>query len=222
MKRTRNPKTKSLPSKAAPKGNGHRTNGKRSKFQMEEDISFVAQYLGKGLSVPQIHKLHKEWRKEYKLTERTIFNDANEALDRWRKLSHEAIDIEKGRHLLKLENIERTAWEKLEADRGEVTVTEAKEEMVGGSVQVSKKIRKQIQSTSPVDWMRVVQWALEQRAKILGLYAPLQMDGGGDIVLGDKVENNTPTVNIQINSTKGMEELTDFPVVDVNPEKLQG
>jgi len=86
----------------------------------------------------------------------------------------EQMSANKSIELAKISLVERTAWERFEAaEPGEVREVIEKGLLEGGSrPRIVKEAVAKVTRTGAAAWLQIVQWCVEQRLRIHGLYAP--------------------------------------------------
>ncbi len=190
---------------------------KRTIEQREADLAFVADALVKGWAQRTIAEaLTKE--RPYTVTRDVVKKDVAEVTTRWRLLCVDDVDSLKAEHLAKLLMLERKAWERIEAlEQGAVREVARKTKYDGKkreSTGATKTIDKR--DTTAV-WLRAIQYCLTERAKILGLYAPVRLDAKGAALNFGTINNNTQNnvdVNVTITTAEPLDALTNYEVVD--------
>lgn len=191
--------------------------GKRTIDQKEQDLAIVSAMLFQGRTHQEIAdhlcELHHD---EGWITRSNVSRDADLLLRRWRELSTGDIADAKGRELAKLDAIERKAWEFIDGAAGKTTTlynvrklkADAKKGLTSGHG--GKKETMQVGH-----WLHMVRWAAERRAKLLGLDAPLKIEGTGEGLAGMLGGAGLVQVNINVGTPKQQNELINFPVLDL-------
>lgn len=151
---------------------------KRTEGQRELDLLFIQTLYVRGDTLRHIaRQLNAE--RPYSLSHQTIANDVNDLLNRWRKAMVEKIDELQAAELLRINGVEREAWEAWERskDKREKTLAETKTGKGSGKDQ-----RTQITSETLIGdprFLEKVQWCINKRCEILGLDAPRRLQHTG-------------------------------------------
>lgn len=200
--------------------------------QKEADLATVADLLTKGWThhniAVELCRIHGD---EKYISRSSVTEDANLLLRRWRQYSALTMDEMKGEHLARLQKLEAYAWERLETlmtGGASKTTSKVMERHDGirrrGEVKpprVVSKAETKGNADTTATWVRTIQWCSEQRAKILGLYAPLRLAAGGG---GDGGHMDTGgaavTLTLNISSEKTLQELTAFPILEAEVETV--
>lgn len=157
------------------------TGPKRTKFQREQDLEYIARLYLAGSTQRRIAELLGAER-EYQLSQQQISNDLREVQRRWQESSLRDFDQLKAQELAKIDDLERTyreAWE--------VSTKPRKRQKSGRVVRSGDG---QGDKTSPErdtaelvtedqvgnpKFLEGIQWCIERRCSILGLDSPTKI-----------------------------------------------
>jgi hypothetical protein len=146
---------------------------KRTRFQRELDLACIT-------------KMHLEGRSQYEiaaelnLSQPAICRDLAEVRRRWREASLIDINEAKQRELARIDLLEREYWQAWERSQEDMIKTHsARDDREGDRVSVTREPR----DGNPA-FLSGVQWCVEQRCKILGIYevAKLNLDWRSAVV----------------------------------------
>jgi hypothetical protein len=132
---------------------------KRSRFQRELDLTRIARMHLEGMSQYEIAA-------ELGLSQPAICRDLAEVNRRWRESSLTDLGEAKARELAKIDNMEQTAWKAWDESREESVRRRMEDSALRGK---SSSITKETRVGNPA-FLSTVQWCIEQRCKILGIY----------------------------------------------------
>lgn len=155
---------------------------RRSKIQREADLLQVAQWYCQGLTQLEIGN-------RLGLTQQQISYDIRLLIARWQASASALIDELKGAELMRINNLEREAWVAFEASKGpqviEIERIKSAAKLAGrgqgrgrqgpGSLIPTFLETRTETGSGDVAWLRVIQWCISERCKILGLYAPAKV-----------------------------------------------
>lgn len=200
---------------------------KRTLFQHEEDLAFIAEHFLRGLNHRQItDKLNAHRTGLYSLTPRAIGLDVAVLHERW-EADHtlETVEKVKFRALQRIDRIEAKMWEYI--DRSEGYTTEMQESMEERDLQGATGTRGTVTKTNKTtkhrlanpSWMATIQWCNDRRLEIWGI---IGKNAGMVVNVGagaGQVINQAPTINLvlQVKTGQGIENgvdaktLLDFP-----------
>ena len=102
----------------------------------------------------------------------TVRKYLKELRDEWKLKAVYDFSLAKAEQLARIDEVERVAWEGFHNSvKGSTSTTTMK------SNQSNTKMRTKTKpSVSDTKWLDKIQWCVEQRSKILGLYAPKKID----------------------------------------------
>jgi predicted transcriptional regulator len=142
----------------------------RTAFQRECDRAKVAQLYLTKRSINQIAE-------EIGRSRITVMKDLKAIRAGWFEASMEAVGQRKAEELARIDRIELAAWEGYERSImvREITKTVLEQGGLGGQ-KTKAESRKEALIGDP-RWLDKVAWCVEQRSKILGLYAPTKSEG---------------------------------------------
>lgn len=137
---------------------------KRTKAQREADLEEVAALYGRGSKLHEI-AAHLNARRPYSLSVPTVCRDVREVVARWRESAASSIDERKAVELARLDELERTAWRDYEGSKRD-RVRRTRETRHGA--EVGETILTEDRIGNP-QFLRIVESAINQRCKILGI-----------------------------------------------------
>lgn len=154
---------------------------KRSDIDVEMDYVDEARlYLG-GYNFMEIAEYISKHR-NYVITYNTVAKDIKTITERWRTQQMNDIEEWKVRELSRVDRIEKEYWEAWENSKKAKTIVEQNKaddtwlsgKTIKGKAGYSRSTLKRKHETRDpnIDFMKGVQWCVEQRCKILGLHAP--------------------------------------------------
>jgi len=103
----------------------------------------------------------------------TISRDIKVIHADWLKETRQDFDALKARELEKINEVEREAWESWRQSKEEKVITATKK-VTGESGRNEASVKKE-KRAGDTEYLRLVQWAIEQRCKIFGFYAPTRL-----------------------------------------------
>lgn len=172
-------------------GNGkkRKTGPKRSDFQRERDLTEIANLYLKGRFQHDIAvEISTKYYPDDPLTQQQISQDISKLVKRWRQSQLLDIDDAKTRELARIDNLELTYWDAWERSLEEFKskVIKAKgtriEKVKDGEAETETRSTPVEQSQKSEDrngdprYLQGVQWCIEQRCKILGVYAAIKQE----------------------------------------------
>lgn len=132
---------------------------KRTPSQRESDLERIAALYLRG-------KRQSDIAAELRLSQMVISRDLSEIHKRWRESSMVNINEAKHRELARIDELERTYWTAWAASVGEVVrTTTSRSDKDGNKASITKEDK----AGNP-SYLAGVQWCIEQRCKIFGLY----------------------------------------------------
>lgn len=110
---------------------------------------------------------------ELEVTQSTISVDLKALRQQWQEKADTNFAAKQFETLAKIDHMEFVAWEDYEASKAERTETQTSTD---GTRKAARQ--KKVQRDGNVEYLRVVQWCIEQRCKILGIYeaTKIQLD----------------------------------------------
>lgn len=185
--------------------------------EKERDLTIIAKEMLKGTSYVRIADLMKEGR-NYPVSKDTVFRDAKIILERWRIMAAESIDEAKAKQLAKLSEMEIRALEALERlENGTEDVTTAATTTKPGTGKDAAPVKQTVtrrngQADTTSAWLKVWQFCMAERSRILGLHAAVKInaEGTAPITIGNSVA-------MVVNITGGDAAATkyEFPVYEL-------
>jgi len=161
------------------------TRNKRTKAQVVADRAVIADMMIEGRGIHYITEHINNIRDGYNLSMSAINYDINVIRKQWIESYLEDINAAKAKELARIDRIEMAAWDAWELSKRTVTKTEkerTENEQVGKTGLAFQKHRKVKAKTTETErdadkeFMKVIQWCVEQRCKILGINAPQRYD----------------------------------------------
>lgn len=144
---------------------------KRTPTQREYDLDKIAALYLQGRRQVDIAE-------ELNVTQQQISYDIKELHKRWRESSLIDLNEAKQRELARIDELERVYWQAWEASRGEQQRSTATKTAATARAQITK-----IDSPGDPRFLAGVQWCIDQRCKIIGVYAPVKQEVSGPVVL---------------------------------------
>lgn len=153
------------------------TANKRTPFQIERDRLEIAQMYLRGKTQHEIATALVSPERGYILSQQMISYDLRAVQVQWQKSTLVNIDEIKGRELARVDTLELEYWEAWERSKlnAEVRITRQR----GKRAKDDKAIPEEVERTERTEgrtgnpaFLNGVQWCIEQRCKIFGLYAP--------------------------------------------------
>lgn len=187
----------------------------RSVEQREADLAFIAERLIRGVMQRDIATELGKVR-PYKFTLDMVKGDCGELVKRWRSLAIGDIEEQKAEQLARLMELERQAWAALARLEGGIERTVARKTTYTAKTRSSNSAMK-VKDTkdNTAAWLRAIQFCIQERSKILGLYAPVKLDANGaNLHFGDVTNNNFVGVEVNITTDKPVEELAAFEIIE--------
>lgn len=189
----------------------------RSAEQREADLAFISERLIRGVTQKEIVQQLGAVR-PYKVTLDIIKGDSGELTKRWRSLAIGDIEEQKAEQLARILELERQAWAALARLESGIERTVARTTEYTAKTRRSKSAMK-VKDTkdNTAAWLRAIQFCIQERSKILGLYAPVKLDAkGANINFGDVTNNNFVGVEVNITTDKPVEELAAFEIIEAD------
>lgn len=148
----------------------------RTALQREADLVLIEQwYVRDRISQGEIAEKLRALRGYEKLTQQAISNDIKFLQKRWREMTTMDLDDLKATELRRIDQMELeywSAWQESKLD------AETKTQKVVGEGKDAKKevsLRREGRTGNPA-YLAGVQWCVEQRCKLLGLYQPQKVE----------------------------------------------
>lgn len=141
---------------------------KRSKVQREHDLARIAELYLKGYTQVQIAQ-------ELGLTQPIVSRDLTTLQERWIEQTTIDFDAAKGKELARLDALEREYWQAWRRSLEQVTKTRTKRNHMGDEAIVVRE-----ETSGNPSFLAGVQGCIDQRCRLLGLYAPTKAVLSGD------------------------------------------
>lgn len=141
-----------------------KTGPKRTPIQRERDLVEIARRYLHGQSQMEIAD-------ELELSQPQISRDLKVLQERWQKSALTDLNEAKARELARIDNLEREYWDAWRDSRGERQETATKQIVGGAGDRKEVSIKKGKAEGNP-DFLTGIQWCIEMRCKILGIYQP--------------------------------------------------
>jgi hypothetical protein len=160
------------------------TRNKRTKAQIAADRGVIADMMIEGKSVYTIRD-HINAIRKYNLSVSSIGYDMRVIQKEWVETYLQDINVAKAKELARIDRVEKAAWIAWEESKKALTKTEKEKvenEQIGKSGEAYQKHRKvrakttEQESNADKEFIKVVQWCVETRCKILGINAPQRYD----------------------------------------------
>lgn len=139
---------------------------KRNRVQIKKDRLEIAQLYIRGRYQSEIAEMMG-------LSQQQISHDLKMIQREWQRSTTIALDEHKNRELARIDHLEQTAWAEWEASRRE---TKTKTVKAKNANSTEKTLRTQEQCGDP-RYLQTIQWCIEQRCKILGIYQQAELSG---------------------------------------------
>jgi hypothetical protein len=188
----------------------------RTREQRDRDLLAVADILtcGRALSHQAIADEFNASDRPYKISRRQISEDIAEVYEMWHVELAKDVDKLRARELVRLDRLERKAWECMEAscqpgERTQQTIAKLKD-----GVQTSRITKSTVTRTGNPEWMALIIKCSEQRSRLLGLYK--QPEGLKDAGTASDGSGPAPFA-LQIvfeGSEAESKDALNFPVID--------
>lgn len=144
------------------------TKVRRSEKQRAIDMTFIAPLYLKGRS-------HKEIADELGLTVKQVSSDITRIQDNWRDAYIEDLNQAKMQELARIDLIEKEAWQSWERSKGGKKSTSKNVEESGQFGTTRSAGENHEQSHGDIQYLQTAQWCVNQRCRLLGLYAPAKV-----------------------------------------------
>lgn len=143
---------------------GNNTGPKRTPFQREKDLVEIARRYLHGMSQMEIAD-------ELGISQSQVSRDLKVLHERWTKSALLDLNEAKARELARIDNLEREYWDAWRDSRGE-RIESATEQIASDSGDRKKVSVKKVKLEGNPDFLKGIQWCIEQRCKILGIGQP--------------------------------------------------
>ena len=148
----------------------------RSKAQREADLLTLSSLYLQGFQQSEIGK-------ELGISQAQVSKDLAVVYSRWRESSVINFDAAKQRELERIDEVERAYWQAWRDSRRDSKKTKKLAIRAGTGETVRGEEANETRSGNP-EYLKGVQWCIEQRCKIIGINAPTktevtEIDGGG-------------------------------------------
>lgn len=145
---------------------------KRTKIQRDNDLRVIARMYLTGATLSAIaESLSKSKSREYTLTVQQVSYDIKDIRKRWLQSTLVDYNEVRGRELERIDVLEREYWDGWEKSKRDGTTRTASIGVNRGEEHDLKDAKIEQRDGNPV-FLRGVQWCVEQRCKIFGLYEP--------------------------------------------------
>lgn len=157
---------------------------KRTKGQRTADRSIIAGLIIEGKKIHEIRD-HINDLRDYDLSMTSIYKDMKLVQKQWVEEYLSDINTAKAKELARIDRIEKEAWRAWDESKRDIKKTEKERienEQIGKNEQPFHKHRKvrakttQTERDADKEFMKIVQWCVETRCKILGINAPQRYD----------------------------------------------
>lgn len=156
---------------------------KRTSFQRENDLLATTRMYLQGYSHQEIAEQISANR-EYTLTRQQITYDIAKVVEKWQKEYLTDMNKIKARELARIDELEHSYWLAFERSTQDFVTREAEriQDETGTregnrpTFKREKTKRKEHNRDGDAEFLKGIQWCIEQRMKILGLNAPKQID----------------------------------------------
>lgn len=157
------------------------TANKRTPFQIERDRTEIAALYLRGKTQHEIAEALISPDRGYVLSQQMISYDLKQIQAVWRQSQMVDVDEIKGRELARIDRLEVQYWDAWERsqDNAEIEITRASGKRKGGNDATPEQIERTKRVEGRVGnpaFLAGVQWCIEQRCKIFGLYAPERIE----------------------------------------------
>lgn len=153
---------------------------KRTPQQREADLVTVAKLYTRGLSHQEITDYINNGRPaDEQVSRPTISHDIGEILERWRSQLKGELDQFQARELAKIDMLEREYWDAWERSKRDLETRTIKAQQIDGKVIPIPSEPIMLNFTKRdgnAQFLAGVQQCIDNRCKILGLYAPNKVD----------------------------------------------
>ncbi len=158
--------------------NTGQTGPKRTRKERETDLSLTIKLWSQGYTLREIAEKISANRK-YRITFRSIHNDIKAEIKRWREERLDIIEDQITVELIRINNIEKEAWEAWEKSKAEYqrSVTERRS---GTSETMRAQMVREEQCGDP-RYLQIIQWCIDKRCKLFGLDAPKKIEATGPV-----------------------------------------
>lgn len=160
------------------------TRNKRTPAQRSADRVIISEMLISGKPTVEIRDYINAIR-PYNLSISSIVYDIKVIEKQWVQAYLTDINVAKAKELARIDKVEAAAWVAWEESKRPLTKTEKEKvenEQSSKGNQTTNRHKKarvkttEIESNADKEFMKIVQWCIEQRCKILGINAPQRYD----------------------------------------------
>lgn len=145
---------------------GSKTGPKRTPFQREKDLVEIARCYLHGMSQMEIAA-------ELDVSQSQISRDLKVLHERWVKSALVDLNEAKARELARIDQLEREYWDAWRVSCGERIDTETEQIAGGNGATDRKRVKvKKVKQAGDPEYLAGIQWCIEMRCKILGIYQP--------------------------------------------------
>lgn len=162
------------------------TSHKRTPFQVERDRLEIAQMYLRGKTQHEIAQALISPDRGYILSQQMISYDLKVIQAQWQKSTLVNIDEVKGRELARIDTLELEYWQAWQRSQLNAEIKTTRQR--GKRGKDDKAIPEEIERTERLEgrtgnpaFLSGVQWCIEQRCKIFGLYAPERFEWRAEV-----------------------------------------
>lgn len=143
---------------------------KRTPIQIQEDRTKIARWYLQGRTQAQIAV-------DLGVSSSQVFYDLKAIQKEWREQRFSDIDQIKADQLAKIDEVERVAWEAFKRSQEDrvISIAEMKTDAANPKDAKSKTSMKKEGQAGDPRFLERISWAIEQRLKLFGLYAPAKI-----------------------------------------------
>ena len=156
---------------------------KRTTIQIERDRREIAGLYLQGWKQAEIaEKLSEAKEREYTLSQQMVSYDIRRLIDQWRESGLADIDDAKARELAKINNLELEYWQAWlrSCEDAETVKQKGQPGDMPGRVKTDQVERTVKGQAGDPRFLTGVQWCIEQRCKIFGVYAATRVKHSGE------------------------------------------
>ena len=152
----------------------------RSPADIVDDVSVATKLYLRGYSYNEITgRVNDKNTGRYLLKRQTVAADVKRAMKKWEKKLAGTIEEAKAVELKKIDALERAYWDEHDRIMGvgfETVIDEESASSDSERVHTRRTTRRERKSVA--ECLRGVQWCIDQRCKILGIYAAIKVEVG--------------------------------------------
>lgn len=150
---------------------GRKTGPRRNPAERQRDLVIVSDLYLKGATQEEIaRRVSQNYPEDQPITRQQVSYDIQKLLKRWQKEQLLNIDAALARELARINRVEHEAWAAWARSQQDAqTITVRTRPRRQGQGQTAETLQKSEGQTGDASFLRVVQWCIEQRCKLLGL-----------------------------------------------------